>query len=244
MSEASPPPAPPQVSSSRLIATLAFAGVAAGLLIVSVHLWTEPRILEHRAQVLREAVHVVLGAPEETSTLYLVDGVLTDALPPGTDSLQVERVFVGLDTSGQPLGVAITGGEPGFQDVINVIFGYDPDDARVLGMLVLDNKETPGLGDKIVKDSAFVGAFVGAAAPLVGVKPGAGAGGDDEIDMITGATISSRAVIAIINHRIEAVQPMLDAYFRGRTAETGQGADDTGGRGAVTESPASPGGGT
>jgi Na+-translocating ferredoxin:NAD+ oxidoreductase RnfG subunit len=32
--------------------------------------------------------------------------------------------------------------------------------------------------------------------------------------MITGATISSRAVIAIINHQLERLGPMLDAYLQ------------------------------
>jgi electron transport complex protein RnfG len=214
-------PVRPHVPSWKLIATLAVAGVAAGLLIVSVHLWTQPRILEHQARALREAVREVLGAPETTTTLYLIEGALTEELPPGVDSLSVERVFLGFDESGQRMGVAISGGEPGFQDVINLIFGYDHASARVLGMKVLDNKETPGLGDKIVKDSSFVAEFVGARAPLAGIKPGSGSGAESEIDMITGATISSRAVIAIINHRVEAVAPLLDQYFRSAAVEPG-----------------------
>jgi H+/Na+-translocating ferredoxin:NAD+ oxidoreductase subunit G len=201
--------------SWRLVATLSLAGVAAGLLIVSVFVATQPRILEHHARALREAVQEVLGDPATTETLYVIDGALTPDLPQGMDSLSVERVFVGYDESGRRLGLAIKGAEPGFQDVINLIFGYDPVGRRLLGMKVLDNKETPGLGDKIVKDSAFVGEFVGASAPLVGVKIGSGSNSENDIDMITGATISSRAVIAIINHQLEAMSPMLDSYFGG-----------------------------
>jgi hypothetical protein len=81
-------------------------------------------------------------------------------------------------------------------------------------MKVLENKETPGLGDKIVKDSAFVSEFVGAAAPLEGVKAGSGDGDPSEVDMITGATISSRAVIDIINARLELLGPRLESWWR------------------------------
>ena len=102
------------------------------------------------------------------------------------------------------------------QDVIRLMFGYDAEQQRLLGMRVLDNKETPGLGDAIVKDEAFVGEFDGVATPVVGVKKGAGRGGPGEVDMITGATISSRTVISVINHRIEALQPLLAAYLKGR----------------------------
>jgi electron transport complex protein RnfG len=79
-------------------------------------------------------------------------------------------------------------------------------------MEVVENKETPGLGDKIVKDASFVAEFEGARAPLVGVKAGAGDGDPGEVDMITGATISSRAVIAIINHRLDRLGPLLRSY--------------------------------
>jgi Na+-translocating ferredoxin:NAD+ oxidoreductase RnfG subunit len=44
------------------------------------------------------------------------------------------------------------------------------------------------------------------------VKPGAGKGAPEEVDMITGATISSRAVINIVNHKLERLQPLIEAY--------------------------------
>ena len=79
-------------------------------------------------------------------------------------------------------------------------------------MKVLENKETPGLGDKIEKDSAFVSGFEGVVPPLEGVKTGRGTGDESEVDMITGATISSRTVIEIINRRLESLGPMIDVY--------------------------------
>jgi electron transport complex protein RnfG len=124
-------------------------------------------------------------------------------------------VFLAYSEDGQPIGFAITGGEFGFQDIIDLIFGYDPQTGTVIGMKVLANKETPGLGDKIEKDSAFVAEFDGPEAPLAGVKSGRATGAANEVDMITGATISSRAVIAIINNRLERLGPMLEAYLEG-----------------------------
>jgi hypothetical protein len=49
----------------------------------------------------------------------------------------------------------------------------------------------------------FVAQFDGAQCPLIPTKPGTGTGDEREVDTITGATISSRAVIGIINNRIE-----------------------------------------
>jgi len=103
---------------------------------------------------------------------------------------------------------------PGFADVVRIIFGYDPSRRQVLGMMVLESKETPGLGDKIIKDSLFVAEFDGVAAPLVGVKAGSGAGDPGEVDMITGATISSRTVIAAIEDRLAVLRPLIEAHER------------------------------
>ena len=82
----------------------------------------------------------------------------------------------------------------------------------MLGMKVLESKETPGLGDKIVKDTAFISQFARVEGPVVGVKAGQGKGNPNEIVMITGATISSRSLIKAINATLERVGPLLATY--------------------------------
>jgi len=212
------------VPSRKLVGTLSIAGVLAGLLIVVVHQMTEPSILAHRARVLGAAVQEVLAEPHTTATLYLIDGALVEELPAGMDSLTTERVFVGYDENGNRVGMAISAAEPGFQDVIGLLFGYDSIKEEVLGMKVLESKETPGLGDKIEKDSSFVRAFRGVATPIVGVKAGSDTGSEHEVDMITGATISSKAIIKGINDRIDAFLPLLEVYEARRTTRPARGA--------------------
>ena len=138
----SPPRVPeqPSTSSVRLVATLAVAGALAGLVLVSVHQWTQPRILAHQARVLQEAVVEVLGGPESTQTYFEVDGVFTAQPPADADTASADRVYVGYDATGTPTGVALAAGEPGFQDVIRILFGYDPGAGTVLGMKVLESK--------------------------------------------------------------------------------------------------------
>ena len=209
-----PHPEAEEVPSWRLIATLAVAGALAGLLIVGVFQWAEPQILAHRAEVLRAAIQEVLASPADVRTLYIREGGLSEEPPAGVDTARADRVFLGYDAAGAPIGFAVTGEKPGFQDVISLIFGYDPGGDAVLGMRVLESKETPGLGDKIYKDSAFVAEFDGVGAPIEGVKDGGD--GANEVDMITGATISSETVIEIINTRVGELEPMLEAYMAGR----------------------------
>ena len=205
-------PAAPQASSARLTATLAIAGAFAGLVIVLVFQWADPQIQAHRAAALRAAVLEVLSQPASYQSLYVTPGGLSETPPEGVDTVTADKVFLGFGESGAPVGYAVTGAEPGFQDFIHLIFGYDAAAGRLLGMKVLESKETPGLGDKIFKDMDFVNAFQGVEAPIVGVKQGRATGADNEVDMITGATISSRTVIGIINHRVEALGTDLEAH--------------------------------
>jgi electron transport complex protein RnfG len=181
-----------EVPSWRLILTLALAGAMAGLAIVLVFGWAEPKI--------------------EYETLFVVDGALTAALSATVDSTELDRIYAGYAADGSRMGFAIAGEQPGYQDIVGLIFGYDAESDELLGMKVLESKETPGLGDKIEKDSAFVSSFRGVVPLIEGVKAGAGTGSEHEVDMITGATISSRTVIEIINKRMESIGPMIQAY--------------------------------
>ena len=56
--------------------------------------------------------------------------------------------------------------ETGFADVVDIIFGFDPGKPGTLGLVIVNSRETPGLGDKILKDTAFVNGFNRVTAPL------------------------------------------------------------------------------
>ncbi|MDP2497988.1 MAG: FMN-binding protein [Candidatus Palauibacterales bacterium] len=234
---AGPAPGKRQPSPWQLIGTLGGAAVLAGFAIVLVYQWAHPQILAHRADRLRSAVQQVLGDPDSYRPMYVVDDELRDTLPAGADSADAATVYAGFH-EGRLAGFAVPGEKPGYQDVVRLIFGYDPREDRVIGMTVLQSKETPGLGAKITSDSSFIGEFEGIEPPLVGVKEDGD--GPHEVDMITGATISSEAVIEIINERLGAVGDALrdgasgvapaSAAGRGETARDGGAGDaDAGG---------------
>lgn len=202
------------VSSSRLLLTLGAAGAMAGLLLMQVHSLTEPVIQRHREERLQAAVLEVLGGAERYETRWVVGDALT-AEPPageqgGGQGGGIERVYVGYDADERRVGVAISGGSQGYQDRIELLFGYDPATGEVLGMKVLESKETPGLGDKIEKDEEWIAQFEGVVPPLTGVKAGRGEGGPSEVDVITGATISSRTIVRAINEALERIGPALE----------------------------------
>ena len=212
MSAGAPRAAAQDTPSWKLLAMMSAAGALAGLLIVSAYELTLPRIEHHKGETERAAVQEVLKAPHSFDTLYLQGGRLVKALPAGTSAKGIEKIYLGRDAAGKRIGFAMSATENGFQDPVTVMFGYDAEARRLIAMRVLANKETPGLGDKIEKDSSFVAGFVGTATPLAGVKRERGTSGPNDVAMITGATISSRAVIRIINNAIARWQPLMDAY--------------------------------
>jgi len=183
--------------SAKLIATLGFAGLLSGLIIVAVFEATLPTITAYKAKVLREAVFKVLPGTTDMQRLVLQGGQLIVKDDAEKDE---QAVFGGYDAQGRLLGYAIPSAGPGFQDTISLIYGYLPAERKVVGMEILASRETPGLGDKIYKDAAFVANFdaLSIDPTIVTVKKGTKSAAN-EVDAITGATISSKAVVRIIN---------------------------------------------
>jgi len=197
MSEQSARPASAEPATSRLIATLAIAGLISGIAIVGIYEVTLPTITANKARELREAVFKVLPGATQLQKFLFDEGELVATRGTRTDE---EPIYGGYDRDGNFVGYAIPGAGPGFQDTIGLIYGFRPDLGQVVGMEILESRETPGLGDKIYKDLAFVANFASLAVEpqIVAVKKGAKAA-PNEIDAITGATISSKAVVKIIN---------------------------------------------
>ena len=187
----------PSPSSLRLVLTLAIAGLISGIAIIGIYESTLPTITANKARELREAVFKVLPGVSQMQALAYRDGQLVAIDEQRKDE---EVVYGGYDQQGGFLGYAVPAAGPGFQDTIGILYGYEPEQNLVIGMEVLESRETPGLGDKIYKDAEFVGGFsaLSIEPEIVAVKKGTKSQ-PNEIDAITGATISSKAVVRIIN---------------------------------------------
>ena len=206
------PVAAKDTRSWKLLAMMTGAGAIAGLLIVVVYQATLPKIEAHQGEVMQAAIREVLKSPPSYDTLYLDEGKLVKTIPAGADVKKVEKIYLGHDAAGKRVGFALGAVGNGFQDQIVLMIGYDAAKHALIAMKVVGNKETPGLGNKIETDSSFLNGFPNAVAPLNGVKKERGKSGANDVVMITGATISSRAVIHIINDAIGRWQPLMDAY--------------------------------
>ena len=187
----------PTPSSLRLVLTLAIAGLISGVAIIGIYEATLPTITANKARELREAVFKVLPGVSQMQPLVFRDGELVSSAEPSADD---SVVYGGYDDDGKFVGYAVPGAGPGFQDTIGLIYGFDATRRLVLGMEILESRETPGLGDKIYKDMVFVDNFKALSIDptIVTVKKGTRSR-PNEVDAITGATISSKAVVRIIN---------------------------------------------
>jgi electron transport complex protein RnfG len=148
--------------------------------------------------------------------------------PASAEDPMTETVHAGYDARGELVGVAVPGQGMGYQDIISVLFGYAPRAGTIIGLQVLASKETPGLGDKIEKDPAFLTNFIALdvglasdgrslAHPVVAVKNGE-KNAPWQLDGITGATISSQAIARILNASGERWLPAIQMQYESMTA--------------------------
>jgi len=120
-----------------------------------------------------------------------------------------QTVFAGYDAGGQIVGWVVSGGGQGFADRIEVLIGLDARAQRITGLYVLDQKETPGLGNKIENPAFQQPFFAGHLQADKPVRATKAAPSLNEIKAITGATISSESVCGIVNETIQKVREEL-----------------------------------
>ena len=203
-------------SSVRLAGTLGVAGLVSGLILVLIFLGTESRIQKNRAEALRRAVFRVVPGAKTIEPYALKDDTLVPFEgAPGVPT-EEELVYRGIAEDGTPLGFAIPAEGAGFQDTIKILYGFDPSRRAVIGMAVLESRETPGLGDKIDFDPAFQANFeeLKVEPQIELVKKGEKTQ-PNQVDAITGATISSRAVVTILGQSTKRWMPKLESLSSG-----------------------------
>ena len=132
------------------------------------------------------------------------------AVMPSVDELKVEQVpgadgvFVGKGADGKPDGYAVKGTDPsGYGGDIVLMVGFTPD-YKVVAYRKLEAAETPGLGANLTSES-FMKQFSGmdATSPLAVKKDGG------NVEAITSATITSRAVCGAINDAKRKMEEVL-----------------------------------
>jgi electron transport complex protein RnfG len=199
----------------EMLRTLGLVATISGILVVMSFRITEPMIEHNKQMAIERALFKVIPGAESRKDFIVVG----DAIQPAGDNASGISLYAGYDKEGQLKGVAMEAAAAGYQDVIRILYGYDPYCQCIRGIEVLKMAETPGIGDKIVKDASFLENFnaleakpdasgEGLENAIVLVKKGA-KNNPWEIDAITGATISSKAVARMLNETSQEMAPVI-----------------------------------
>ncbi|MFU0826004.1 MAG: Ion-translocating oxidoreductase complex subunit G [Lachnoclostridium sp.] len=173
------------------------AGFALGL----VYEITAPVIAKQNLQAKMNAYQAVY--PEAVN--FSEDAALSEKMKEapallqskGYENISIDEVLVASDQSGNPIGhvVVVTTGE-GYGGDITVSVGYS-DSGTVKGIEILSMNETAGLGAK-AQNKEFKEQFAEKnVTEFTYTKSGAKA--ENEIDALSGATITTRAVVNAVN---------------------------------------------
>ena len=175
-----------------LIASSLFFGL---ILAIANAAW-EPRIEQNKVRKLDTLMAVLLPDAKKFQLAAEIQ------IPSETGQPQQIDLYKGVSVSGQNTGWAFNASGFGFGGVIELVVAVDSGFDKIEGFKVLESSETPGFGDQI-KLSWYRDQFIGAPVGQLQLeRAGNPQKIDDQIIAITGATISSQAVVNIINNTL------------------------------------------
>ncbi len=154
--------------------------VASGLL-AGVNVLTKSRILAQAEAEEEASLKEVMPLAEHF-----------EAVKSGNDILY----YKAHDKNGKLIGLAFKAAGKGYSSIVETMVGMAKD-GKITAIKVLSQNETPGLGANVA-DSKFAAQFSGKDIP-----------GLSEVQAITGATISSRAVIDAVKKRAQDLEGIL-----------------------------------
>jgi len=182
---------------------LIIASFCFGLLIAVTNAALSPRIEQNRIDKLNRLMGGLLTEAEKFEPVAELE--ITSAKGKKVKT----NIYKGLSKSNKCVGWAFNCQGPGFADKIELVVAVDKDFEKIAGFDCLSSNETPGFGDRI-KLPYYRSQFAGApAGQLQLVKTGSAEKIDSEIVAITGATVSSEAIVKIINNSTPQVKGLM-----------------------------------
>ena len=176
-----------------MIAVLTVLGLLSGAALVFIYKYASPRIAANEKKELENAIYKIFPQGKSYTTKKI-----------GEDDIYSVK-----DSKGKFLGYAFEASGNGYQGEIDILVGMQPDLTALVGIEVLNSQETPGLGQEITTPK-FEGQFNGLkVAPEISYVKNQKPQNPNEIEAITGATVSSKAVVTILNDKIEELREKL-----------------------------------
>ncbi len=196
-------------SPVRTVLVVGVIAIAAALLISTSYELTRDRIAANARARLLESLSSVL--PEELRGSDLATVRLSATDPELLGSPGPIDVFV-VGPRGSPAAVVFASVAPnGYNAPIQLLIGLTPD-GTVTGVRAVGHRETPGLGDAIeIGKSRWITQFDGTS--LANPEFWAVDRDDGPFDTMTGATVTSRAVVDAVHDTLRYFSMHRDALF-------------------------------
>jgi len=210
--------------TGAMLRTLGLVSAICGLIIVSSYHGTYTAVQANKKLATERAVKSVIPAAKSIAEYWLAPGGSPEIAKGGDLPAGTIKFFAGYDAEGKLNGIAAEGGAKGYADVVRVMYGYSPECQCINGLSIVSSRETPGIGDKVDSsksnvDKDFMANFKALDAKLNADKTALANGikavkhgtktSPWQIDAISGATITSRAVANGINDSAKALLPKL-----------------------------------
>jgi electron transport complex protein RnfG len=210
--------APQTTPTTSMIKTLGIVATVCGLIIVGGYQGTYSAVQANKRIALERAVVKVLPGAKSISEYY-ADGKGIQAVGDEPAPAGGVKFYAAYDDSGRLIGVAAEAASRGYADVVRILYGYTIECNCIVGIGVVSMRETPGIGDKILTNKEFLANFsaldvrlnkdMSALANAVKVVKHGTKNNAWEIDAISGATVTSKAVGRGINESAQALLPKL-----------------------------------
>lgn len=195
-----------------MILTLSIVGIISGAALVGVYQYTHPLIEKNKEEALQRAIFEVLPEAKDYDVITyntVTKEVLLREKDYRSTTEKEKVVYRGLDSSGALIGYALEGEGAGYQGEIKIMIGIDPGLNNTIGIEILESVETPGLGAKITSPW-FKDQFNNLKIlPLVELIKNKLPFKPNQVQAITGATISSQAVVDIVNKTLKQAREIL-----------------------------------
>ena len=197
--------------------TLAAIGAVCAALVAITYSLTSERIAANEQAWLEKSLEPALaGLTFEGSVSESMLVVRAPHDLPGPDDVIIYRVYA--DDLPVAALFAVTARD-GYAGAIRVLVGIKFD-GSITGIRILEHRETPGLGDKIVSSrSDWVFQFDGRSLGDPGLEEWAIKRDGGEFDQLTGASVTPRAVIKVTKETLIYFAVHRDEIFSTPTTE-------------------------
>ena len=186
----------------RPVIILTVITLIAGFALSGVYAMTKDTIEEQKAQAALAAYRAVIPGAEDFEKVDAVDELNGEVYGSGFGRVYINEAVIGLDANGNQIGYAVSAtSAEGYDGNVTVSVGIDTNGA-VTSVSFTELHETPGKG-MLCAEPSFIDQFSGKAVSSFKLLKSGGSTADNEIDGVSGATITSSAVTNAVNAALD-----------------------------------------